>query len=131
MVAAARRLLILTAFGIVATTGCASTGAGASAPRTQRNVMTVEELAQAGDVSLYDALERLRPQFLRGRAPLGSTAEAVPVSVYIGDLKMEGVEHLREVMVRAVKQVQYLDAQQANARFGGNNASGALIVTMM
>lgn len=131
MAAGARCLLALASLGLAAVTGCASTGPGTSAPRTQRNVITVEELSQAGDVSVYEALQRLRPQFLRGRIALGSTAESVPVAVYIGDLKMEGVDHLREVMVRAVKQVQYLEPQQANARFGGNNASGALIVIMM
>ena len=131
MLAGPRRLVVvLTAFTLVAA-GCASAGAGTSAPRAQRNVVTVEELSQAGDVSVYEALERLRPQFLRGRIALGSAAESVPVAVYIGDLRMEGVDHLREVMVRAVKQVQYLEPQQANARFGGNNASGALVITMM
>lgn len=130
MIARARRLAALAAFGLAAANGCASAGANTT-PRAQRNIVTVEELAQAGDVSLYEALQRLRPQFLRGRTATATAAEVIPVTVYIGDLRMEGVEHLREVMVRTVKQVQYLEPQQANARFGGNNASGALLVTMM
>ncbi len=129
MFRAARSFLVLTSAFTVVLGGCASTGT--PGVRTQRNVITVEELAQAGDVSVYEALQKLRPQFLRGRAVPGTATEIIPVAVYIGDLKMEGVEHLREVMVRAVKEVHYLEPQQANARFGGNNASGALLVTMM
>lgn len=120
---AARALL---AASVVLFAGCASAG---STAKSQRNVITTAELVQAGDVSVYEALDKLRPQFLRSRSAVGTNA--APVRVYIGGLQMEGLDHLREIMARAVKEVRYLEPQQANARFGGNNSSGAIVVTMM
>ena len=120
---AARALL---AASVALFAGCASAG---STSKSQRNVITTAELVQAGDVSVYEALDKLRPQFLRSRSAVGTNV--APVRVYIGGLQMEGLDHLREVMARAVKEVRYLEPQQANARFGGNNSGGAIVVTMM
>lgn len=109
--------------------GCASSGG--RAPIGQRNLVTSEQLARAGDVSLYDALVQIRPTFLRSRETPSPVSRQQGVTVYIRGLQMmEGIAHLREIMAKNVEEVRFLEPQQANAQFGGNNNGGALVVIM-
>lgn len=97
----------------------------------QRNVLTAEELTRAGDVSLYDALRQLRPTFLRSRGIIpGATTPPPAIQVYIGGMRMGETDHLRQIGARSVQEVRFLEPQQANAQFGGNNSGGAIVVVM-
>ena len=121
-----------TLLGIIATcllfTGCA---AQSTVTRSgQRNLLTADELARAGDVSLYDALRVLRPTFLQARSASTTGTQQAEIQVYIGPLQMEGVGQLREIMAKNVREVRYLEPREANARFGSNHGGGALLVTM-
>jgi hypothetical protein len=125
-----RRRLLVTIVAVLFAAGCAASSA---APRSgsQHNVITNAELLRAGDVSLHDALSQLRPAFLRPRAVAGPQNTPAQLQVYVGQLQMEGVVHLREIMAKNVKEVRFLEPQQANARYGGNNSGGALVITML
>lgn len=125
-----QRLALAALLGAALTAGCATGSAGQRAG-SQRNLITNAELARAGDVSLYEALTQLRPTFLKSRGTAGFYTVPAPVQVYIGTLQMEGIDHLREIMAKNVKEVRFLEPQQANARFGGNNSGGALIIAML
>jgi hypothetical protein len=107
---------------------CAAQGAATTA--SQRNVVTAQELSVAGDVNLYQALERVRPTFLRPRIGGGTTGvQSTTLTVfYDGMQMMEGLEHLREIAARNVQEVRFLEPQQANARFGGNHSGGAIVI---
>jgi hypothetical protein len=119
--------LLLAASAVVMVAGCASQGA--RTPGVQRNVVTADELAVVGDVNLQEALTRLRPNFLRGRQPANTGVMAPPVTVYLDGIQMlEGVDHLRQIAAKNVQEVRLLEPQQANARFGGNNNGGALVI---
>jgi hypothetical protein len=98
----------------------------------QRNLLTSADLARAGDVSLFEAIRMLRPTYLEVRpASMAGTTQAAPIQVYVGSLQMmEGVEHLREIMAKNVQEVRFLEPREANARFGGNHGTGALLITM-
>jgi hypothetical protein len=121
-----RSVLIATA---AITLGCASQGA--SGAGTNRNIVTSEELAVAGDVDLYQALERVRPTFLRSRIGGGTTGvQAASVTVYLDGIQMlEGLPHIRSLAAKNIQEVRFLEPQQANARFGGSNNGGALVIT--
>ena len=119
---------------LAAISGCASQGAATAqgAPTTgSRNLVTAAELATAGDVDLYDALTRVRPTMLQPRIGGGTTGvSAVPVSVFYDGMQMrEGAPSLRELAAKNVAEVRFLEPQQASARFGGNHANGALVIT--
>ena len=118
------RFFVAAAAALLA--ACASQGARATG--AQRNVVTAEELAVAGDVNLSEALTRVRPAFLRGRQAVG--VQESPVTVYLDGIQMvEGLDHLRNIGAKGVAEVRFLEPQQANARFGGSNAAGALVIT--
>lgn len=115
------------AAAIVMVTGCASQ------PRATtgiRNLVTSAELSRAGDVNLLDALRQVRPTFLEGRNNKPGVQGVAAVQVYVDGLRMEGLDYLRQIMARNVKEVRFLEPQQANARFGGNNNGGALVVVL-
>ena len=119
---------------LAAISGCASQGAATAqgSPTTgSRNLVTAAELATAGDVDLYDALTRVRPTMLQPRIGGGTTGvSAVPVSVFYDGMQMrEGAPSLRELAAKNVAEVRFLEPQQASARFGGNHANGALVIT--
>lgn len=123
------KLLSLVVGGLaVFSTACAGRAARTG---SQHNVVSAQELAVTGNVNLYEALARVRPTFLRSRIGGGTTGvQAAPVTVYYDGMKMiEGLEHLRSLSARSIQEVRFLEPQQANARFGGNNSGGALLVT--
>jgi len=122
-----RSLMILAA--LVTGAACASQGAATSGG--SRNLVTATELATVGDVHLYDALTRVRPTMLQPRIGGGTTGvSAVPVTVFFDGMQMmEGVQSLREIAAKNIAEVRFLEPQQASARFGGNQANGALVVT--
>jgi len=107
--------------------GCASSGTVVQ--QSQRNVITSEELARAGDVNVYDALVQMRPSFLRSHGGATSATQP-PVQVYVSGMLMPGLDHLKEIMVKGVKEITFLEPQQAITRFGGNNTGGALVVVL-
>jgi hypothetical protein len=120
--------MVLASVAVIAFAAACATG---KAPASQHNVVTSEELARAGDVTLYEALGQLRPAFLRSRGNLpGATTPAAPIQVYIDGMRMGEIDHLRQIVAKSVLEVRFLEPQQAIARFGGNNSGGALIVIL-
>jgi len=117
--------------GIMATSLLACAAQGAATRGGNRNLVTAAELETAGDVTLHDALSRVRPTILQPRIGGGTTGvQSVAVSVFYDGLQMmEGLPHLRQISARNIQEVRFLEPQQANARFGGNHSGGALVVT--
>ena len=119
---------VLTVAAVVLSAGCATAG---KAPASQHNVVTADELARAGDVTLFEALTQIRPAFLRSRGAIpGATSPASPVQVYIDGMRMGGLEHIRQIAAKNVTEVRFLEPQQAIARFGGDNTGGALVIVL-
>jgi hypothetical protein len=130
-----RKLVIL---GIAAfALACSSGGAGTpmrSAASGGRNVLTIQEVRErAADVSnAYEALERLRPDFLRTRGPVtlgsGGSAGDGGISVYINTDRQPTLESIKMVPVSELKEIRKLSASEAQTKFGLNNMAGAIQV---
>jgi hypothetical protein len=61
----------------------------------------------------------------------GSTpfvSEATTIQVYVDGVAAGGVETLRQINIVIVREMFFLDAAQATARWGGNNPHGAILV---
>lgn len=105
---------------------------GATATSASRhNVLTQEELSPIGDLDLYDAIRRLRPAFLKSHGGQGVMSGMPELQLYVGSVRMQDLDQLHTILSRTVKEVRFLEPQQANARFGGNNAGGAIVVTLL
>ncbi|MFC1660492.1 hypothetical protein ACFL3S_03350, partial [Gemmatimonadota bacterium] len=90
---------ILTVSGIAA---CASSGPG---PRSgsQPNLLTSDDLAPFPQLTVYEALERLRPRWLQTRRAV-SARDSGPqrAQVVIDGIPVGGLDQLRTIRVQIV-----------------------------
>ena len=117
-----------------------STGAAPSADRVTRNadIITSEELADPV-VAAQDALtaiRQLRPAYFRTRGPMtlrsGGDPNAAPGQVQMSQDfgPLHPLSELTGIGVRTLVEVRYLNANDAQARFGINANGGPVIVVL-
>jgi len=112
-----------------------STGATSASPRVRKNpdVISQEELRDPtiAGVDAMTAIRQLRPAFFRNRGPQSFsnvTAGQVQVSQDYGPL--QPVSQLSTVDTRSLVEVRYLNANDAQNRFGINANGGPVIVVL-
>ena len=102
------------------------------ASRRRQEVITRDELEESNARDLYEAVERLRPQWLRPRGVtnFGGTA-GTAIVVYQGDTPMGGLEALRSMGLEFAQELRYLDSSQASNTLpglGSRSVAGAIVV---
>mgnify|MGYP001131388778 CR=1 FL=1 len=109
--------------------GACSTVQPHGRPTLDRNVLTAAELERASAETAYEAVQRLRPEFLRvrGRISLEDPSASVPV-VYLDDMRLGGPEMLRAIRVSDVYEIRYLSPSDATTRYGTGHAGGVIAV---
>lgn len=137
-----RRLIIAATLGGVG--ACASSGTASQTgdpqttvvsapnrPRRDPNVITVEELASRPTLTARQAIEQLRPQFLRvrGTTTLGNAQTQDVIWVYVDGTRMGTVEVLNNIGVHEVREIRYLNPAEATNRYGTGHVQGAILVT--
>jgi hypothetical protein len=117
-------LVTLTACVVASCTNATTQGRSGRANPTQ---LTQVELAAANSDNLYDAIAKLRPEWLSSRGPT-SVTDAAPtmVDVYMNGTLLGKADYLRQVRLLDVSEVRYWDAGQASARFGMGHPRGVL-----
>jgi hypothetical protein len=124
------RTALVLAFGLAAA-GCGGGGSGgaaqpATATRATRgsaNLITEAEISATAYQNAMDVVQNLRPTMLRSRPGGG------PVMLYLDDVKMMDVNGLTSVPAGRVKEIRYINAQDATTRWGTGHASGVILVT--
>ncbi|MGH7568540.1 MAG: hypothetical protein ACREL9_06160 [Gemmatimonadales bacterium] len=118
-----------SAIGLAALVLLGGCGAGAATAGTEtptpsgrdETVVTSEELRGAADApNLYEAVKRLRPQWLAG----------VDVVVYVSNRRYGGSEALRQLLPSTVASLRYFTPSAAQQRFGSGHPHGAIQVIM-
>jgi hypothetical protein len=108
---------VLPLLGLLIITACAS-GGGPSAPRTRQDILEAQEISTITVSNMYEAVQRLRPQWLQVRAQQsfnGTTA----IAVFQGRTYLGGPEALKEVGPEAATRLRYLDGVTASATLPG------------
>lgn len=110
--------------------GCASAATQTGTNREVRNLLTQEQLAATNTTNLYEAIEKLRPEWLTARGPTSvtNTAPAVP-NVYMNGSMLGRAEYLRDLRVLDVTEVRYWEPGPASARFGMGHPRGVIELT--
>lgn len=109
----------------------------AAQERRSTNVITAAELQNSSASNLYQAVQVLRPQWLRSRGPtsLGGTArtggEGSQLMVYMDNTRYGNVQSLQSLSLQGVIELRYLDASEATNRFGTGHAMGAIVIKQM
>jgi len=124
-----RRLVLLALFSSLAAGACASGGGASGAGRGDSDRLTFEELQYEEGQSLLDAIESLRPRWLRSR-PTRSFSGSAVVSVIVDGRRQGGPDYLRNIRAAAVQEARFMSATDATTRFGTDMAGGAIIVTL-
>ena len=117
--------------GISAILGCASGGTSPISDTVQvprrADYITGEEIvaSNASEMTAYDAVARLRPNWLavHGKATHGSEY----ATVYVDGQRYGSVESLRNIQAYQVADIRYYDITQAGARFGVQGGTAGVI----
>ncbi|HUF68279.1 MAG TPA: hypothetical protein VMM79_06455 [Longimicrobiales bacterium] len=110
---------------LVTLSACSSATAGSSSARPDRDLITREEIASVPVSSAYEVVERLRPEFLRAARGGGTP------NVYINNSRSGGIAILRSIRADNVQTIRYVDALDANLRYGLGNDSGVIAVELL
>lgn len=128
------RRVSLAVLGVLLLAGCATGGAPGIRPGSGDTIEADEIQAAGAEIqTAYDAVERLRPRFLRERAnpTAGVAANRVdPVVVYVNGVRRGGVAELRRIRAAQVERIHYVRPTDAQTRYGNNHGSGAIEVTL-
>ena len=117
-----RRAFIASFALTVGLAGCASSGGGGGGGGSSTR-LTQAELADVAQLDAFQAIQRLRSQWLRSR---GGNA---PQVVSDGMRQQDGIESLRRFRVSDVEEMRYMSATEATNRFGTGYDGGAILVT--
>lgn len=91
--------------------------------------LTAAEISRIDVRTAYDAVERLRPEFLRTRGTTSMiTAAPDAVIVYVDGVRFGGAEALREIPAELVVSIIRISAADANMKHGLGHTVGALEV---
>ncbi|HJU89634.1 MAG TPA: hypothetical protein VJ672_09590 [Gemmatimonadaceae bacterium] len=121
------RVLVAFVLG-AAFAACATPG---SAPSVDRNFVSQQELEPMATANVYQALQRIRPDFLRkNRGRSSINLQNARTVVYIDDARFEELDALRTILCSQVQSIRYIDGRDAVTRYGSGHEAGAIIVTL-
>jgi outer membrane cobalamin receptor len=117
------------------TLGCAANRSATVA--TDPDVITNDQIARSRATNAYDLIATIRPQMFtahgapttRGQQPPTPGRQALPVVVYIDNVKVGPVTELKALGTIDVKEIRYLSPRVATDRWGENHAGGVIYVT--
>jgi hypothetical protein len=131
-----RTVLTLGVAGVIFA-GCASSrGSGPADP----DVITADQILRSKATNAYDLIAMVRPQMFtahgapttRGQQPsTQGRRQALPVVVYIDNVKVGPVGELKALATLDLKEIRYLSPRVATDRWGENHAGGVIYVTTL
>jgi hypothetical protein len=114
------------------------TGCGAASTRTagtarDPDIISIEELDGRNYASAFEAVQSLRPQWLRVRPPTSlnvsrAQAEAGELVIYVDNIRFGDVRSLQGLPVNQLESLERVEASDATQRWGTGHASGAIAI---
>lgn len=96
---------------------------GSRSPHRSPYLLTAAEISRLHVNSAFEAVERLKPNFL-----LGMRGEAGRAVYLNGTRLLGGVENLRTIDASTVQEIVFLNGIEASFRYGPGNGAGVLLV---
>ena len=97
---------------------------------SSKSIVGPRELTSAPARSLYDALRRVRPEFLWRRNPSPLNPGGYYAGVIVDGTPMGDVLSLHTFPATHVRQVRYVTAREAQLRYGPGYEGGAVLVAV-
>ena len=115
--------------------GCAATHS--AIPVTDPDVITTDQIAKSKATNAYDVIATISPKMFiahgaattRGDQPSTPGRQALPVVVYIDNVKVGPIDELKTLGKVDVREIRYLSPRVATDRWGQNHAGGVIFVT--
>jgi hypothetical protein len=126
----ARLLGLWGLIGLVACIGQTGSGSTEGASRVRSDTITREEIARGNWPNAYALVEELRPRWLRTHGADRISGEGLPIQVHLGDVRAGGVAALRDISVRDIESLRWIDPVSAAGRWGLDYGNGAIVVTL-
>jgi len=116
------------AAAFVFVTGCAATtGSRGDGSPAASNLLTRAELASVSANNAYEAIERLRPQWLRPRGPTSVTQpEGDWPLVYMDNVRAGDVSMLPNIPVDDIGEIRFITGSDATTRWGTGVTGGVI-----
>lgn len=102
--------------------------AGHSSAQANKTVLLLDEIRASGSATAYDVVESLRPMWLVKRGTQSFFFDK-DVIVYLDAARMGDRTALREIPAMTVASMRFLDAKDANFRYGQGHPYGAIVVS--
>ncbi len=126
-----RRGLCWSGLLVLLVTACATSGGGSGEPRRNRNVLTAEEMAPLESFTAWEAIQRLRPMWMR---PGGVRNSANPRGhypyIFVDQAPYGPLEALRNFRVHEIEELRYVNPTDSTIRYGGQYQGGIILVTI-
>ena len=91
------------------------------------DVMTIEEISGATAHTVFDLIQARHPLWLRKRGQ-NSINNDGQILVYQDNVRLGGVDLLRQINPQTVRMIQYFDATRAQQRYGIGHDHGVILV---
>ncbi len=119
-----RRSLITAGVILLTLTGCASSGGSAGGGGGgSGNTISAENLAGVRDLTVFEAIQRLRPRWLRSRG-----GSPLPI-VFVDGVRRGGPDELKSIPANIVTGIRFIDGRMATTRYGAGFGGGMIQVT--
>jgi len=117
---------LIAMLGLAWLAACASGGSG---PAGRRDVITYEQIQNVNVSTAMEVIERLRPEYVRGRGrtSFDGPDTQLPV-VYVDGVRAGGVDALRNISAHDVREIRYVNATDATTRYGTGHTGGVIEV---
>lgn len=123
-----RRIPLFLVLVTIMAGGCASTGGSSAQSGDSPDVLRAAEIDDAYVDTAWEAVQRLRPQMLRGRGNISIRNDPGGPVVYVDGISVGDVNALHSIRAADVRLIRYLDARDATTRFGTGHAAGVILV---
>ena len=121
------RMLLILPFLIVPAACVASSSSGAGSTPQDRNMLSREQIIRYSNA--YDAVQTMRRQWLRGRAPADLDTPGGIVDVYRDGHELGGVNELRSMSTDGIDYIRFYNGIQASGRWGLGHENGVIFVS--
>ena len=128
-----RRVTVLgLAIGVLLV-GCTSRAIPGK-PMRDGTLITSAEIDSANVSTAYDAIHKLRPQFLISRGQLSLDPKVSPNAspqlprVYVDDQLYGDATTLRGILTGTIESIRYYSASAAQYKYGHDNAAGVIAI---
>ena len=118
-----RRALLIVLLVVAA---CAHKGT--TRQKRDPNLITQDEIERITAANAYDAVQMLRPSFLRARGSSAMNGAPDMAIVYLDGMRMGGIGQLERIPTVGIVSIRYINAIDANQRYGRGHEGGAILV---